>query len=146
MFRSAVSSACVAYREHCLLTKTSHVTVCRPSCTVSANTENTVSFVYSVCQFCSIITKVKICRQILIKIPDILFYEWRCSLWREGRTDSHGESSMRIETALRKCQIMLRTQSTLHNCGNATCAEENGEMTNRWTKSERSFVSVTQFI
>lgn len=41
---------------------------------------------------------------------------------------------------------MLGTNSTVHSCGIATGAGENGETRNRWTKSERSFVNVTQFI
>jgi N-glycosylase/DNA lyase len=41
---------------------------------------------------------------------------------------------------------MLGTESSLHSCGNATGAGENGEMRNRWTESERYFVNVTQFI
>lgn len=63
----------------------------------------------------------------------------------ERWTDT-GSPACALATALRKCQMMLGTKLTLHSCGNATGAGENGEMMNRWTKSERYFVNVTQFI
>ena len=55
------------------------------------------------------------------------------------RMDGHGESSMRLSNCFAQVPGNDGTNSTLHSCGNATGAGENGEMRNRWTNSERSF-------
>jgi hypothetical protein len=53
--------------------------------------------------------------------------------------DRNWESSIRLSNCFAQVPGNVVTNSTLHGCGNATGAGENGEMRNRWTNSERSF-------